>query len=62
MKRDNRYTVTLEYCGEEKPRYIARFCGDWLGKSETELGAFMIVQNDMDKRDPLPQPLNLPGH
>lgn len=31
---DQRYTVTREWCGESQPRWIARFCGEWLRDSE----------------------------
>jgi hypothetical protein len=30
---DKRYTVTMEHCGHPKPRYVARFCGEFLGSS-----------------------------
>ena len=30
---DNRYSVNEEFCGHETPRYIARFCGEWLRDS-----------------------------
>lgn len=27
---DARFTLTREFCGYAKPRYILRFCGDWI--------------------------------
>lgn len=30
---DGRYSVTLEHCGHDRPHYVARFCGDWIGSS-----------------------------
>lgn len=27
---DDRYTANLEFCGHEKPRFVPRFCGEWL--------------------------------
>ena len=27
---DKRYTITLEYCGYESPRFVLRFCGEWV--------------------------------
>lgn len=27
---DERYTTNLEWCGHDHPRYVARFCGEWL--------------------------------
>lgn len=41
---DKRYTVSLEYCGYAKPRYVARFCGDWLGQRETKTDAWELCQ------------------
>lgn len=31
---DMRYTVTREHTGRDRPHYVARFCGDWIGSSE----------------------------
>lgn len=41
---DERYTVTLEYTGHisMKPRYVLRFCGDFIGDSETMEGARIL--------------------
>lgn len=30
MKTDARYTITREFCGYAKPRYVLRFCGEWV--------------------------------
>lgn len=30
-KKDKRYTVNLEWVGEVKPRYVLRFCDDYVG-------------------------------
>lgn len=30
---DERYSADLENCGHEKPRFVARFCGEWLRAS-----------------------------
>ncbi len=32
VSSDQRFTVTLEHCGESSPRYILRFCGEWVDK------------------------------
>lgn len=47
---DIRYTVTKEWCGAPKQMHIARFCGKWIGKSETESGAWMLCIFDQDER------------
>ncbi len=30
IKSDSRYSVQREYCGYEKPRFVARFCGEFI--------------------------------
>lgn len=42
-KVDRRYTVQLEHCGYERPHYVARFCGDWIGSSPFKCSAFMLA-------------------
>lgn len=42
IKRDKRYTVTRELHSDFEPAYIARFCGDRVGHSETLEGAWML--------------------
>lgn len=39
MKTDKRYTVRREYCGYDTPRWVARFCGEWLGQDKRQSGA-----------------------
>lgn len=36
---DSRYTLNLEWCGYAKPRYVVRFCGDWIGQYESKTQA-----------------------
>jgi len=43
---DKRYTIAREYCGYDTPRWVARFCGDWLGQSKSRQGAQEIVNED----------------
>ncbi len=31
---DHRYSVRLEFCGHNKQRWVARFCGEWLGVND----------------------------
>jgi len=38
---DKRYSITLEYCGYEEPRHVARFCDDWIGQSLDYPGAVL---------------------
>ena len=30
VQQDNRFTIKKEYCGYDKPRYVVRFCGEFL--------------------------------
>jgi hypothetical protein len=32
-KPDLRYEIAREWCGYDKPRYVLRFCGDWVAQS-----------------------------
>lgn len=32
-KTDSRYSCIKEYCGYAEPRWVVRFCGQWLGQS-----------------------------
>lgn len=41
-RTDSRYTVTLEHTGQVKPVYVARFCGDFLGWSNRDAGAWLV--------------------
>lgn len=50
MKPDNRYTITREYCGHPEPRYIARFCGEWLGQSYNKSDAERIAADHAEAR------------
>ena len=36
---DRRYSVALEWCGHPTRRYVARFCGDFLGQAERRADA-----------------------
>lgn len=46
---DARYSVTLEWCGQSRPMWIARFCGDWLGKAACRSAALAICQAHYDR-------------
>lgn len=40
---DGRYSVTLEFCGYPSPRWVTRFCGEWLEQNETKNGAIFAA-------------------
>ncbi len=50
IKSDPRYTITREFCGYTRKRYVARFCGDWIGQSKLRAGAMMLCLEHDDKR------------
>ena len=31
MTKDGRFTITFEYVGSAKPRFVLRFCGEMIG-------------------------------
>jgi len=41
VAKDARYSYRREFHGEQDPSYVARFEGEWCGKSETVVGAMM---------------------
>lgn len=43
VEQDKRYTVTRECCGQKEPRYVARFCGEWVGQSKSYPHAVMLA-------------------
>lgn len=48
---DERYTVAKEFCGYPQARWVARWCGDWLGQGKTKSDATLICIAHADKRD-----------
>lgn len=36
---DKRYSVEREFCGHPEPRWVARFCGEWIGQSISRASA-----------------------
>ena len=35
IESDSRYAVTREHCGHATPRFVLRFCGDWIDSFST---------------------------
>jgi len=50
VRKDSRYTVTLERLEDEKPRYVVRFSGEVLGHFGTYSGAVMLAVGDSARR------------
>lgn len=43
-RRESRYSIALEWCGYAARRYVARFCGDWIGQAPTMRAARKLAQ------------------
>lgn len=39
---DARYTANLEFCGYDAPRYVPRFCGEWIRKDGAQVPACIV--------------------
>ena len=48
IAKDRRYTYNREYHGEADPSWITRFCGEWVAKSDTRLGAMLKAAEHYD--------------
>jgi len=42
VTNDVRYQIALEWCGYDRPRWVARFCGDWIGQSIARSSAAIL--------------------
>lgn len=50
IKNDKRYTQALEYQGEAKPLYTARFCNEYISCHKTRLEALQACLNAYNER------------
>lgn len=48
--QDKRYSVALEFCGYETPRYVVRFWGHWISSHRLESAAWNAGQTHKDSR------------
>lgn len=51
LKGDSRYTITREFCGYKNARFVARFCGEWIGQGKKRVDAVMLCLAHSDKRE-----------
>lgn len=35
-KKDRRFSIAREFCGHATPQFVARFCGEWIGRAATK--------------------------
>lgn len=50
ISSDQRYTVTREFCGHKEARFVARFCGEWIGQSISYPTAVLLATGHRLKR------------
>ncbi len=42
-KRDRRYRLAREWCGQTKPQWVVRFCDAWVGCAPKRQAALVIA-------------------
>jgi hypothetical protein len=47
---DNRYTCNLEYCGQAEPRWVVRFCGEWVGRADSKEDGILLAAEHSSRR------------
>jgi hypothetical protein len=47
---DRRFSVRPEYCGYRARRYVARFCGEWIGEARTRSEARALAHSWRGRR------------
>lgn len=50
VSSDSRYTVAREFCGHAEPRFVVRFCGDWVGQRTTYPAAVTLAVGEAARR------------
>jgi len=50
VERDHRFTISREWIGKEKPYFVARFCGEWIGASAFYESAAMLAIGESARR------------
>jgi hypothetical protein len=43
ISSDARYTVEREWTGQSSPRFVARFCGEWIGQNASYPAAVLFA-------------------
>jgi hypothetical protein len=49
-RRDPRFSIRPEYCGYRARRYVARFCGEWIGEARTRSEARALARSWREHR------------
>lgn len=50
MPKDRRYALQREWCGHARPRWVARFCDQWIGSSASALGGRHLIADHAANR------------
>lgn len=51
IKSDQRWSITQEHTGHEKPQFVIRFCDDWVDSRSTYAAAVMRAVGAKNERD-----------
>ncbi len=50
VSSDRRFTIAREYCGEATPRWVLRFCGEWVDKFQFYSSAVIRAVGESSRR------------
>jgi hypothetical protein len=51
VKNDARYSIDLEWCGFDKPKYVLRFCDEWVDCFQSKSAAIVRAVGDKARRE-----------
>jgi len=51
IKSDARYSIDLEWCGYERPKYVLRFCDEWVDCFQFKSAAIVRAVGDKARRN-----------
>lgn len=51
IEKDQRWTITQEFTGKEKPQFVVRFCDDWIGQRAFFDSAVMLAVCENARRN-----------
>ena len=51
LPSDQRYTITQEWTGKEKPQYVVRFCGEWVASRQFKSSALTLAVGEKSRRN-----------
>lgn len=50
LKSDSRYSIAQEFAGYERPRFVVRFCGEFVSSHATRGGALIRAAGESAAR------------